>query len=130
MKFLLDANVVIAMLRGHEAVNARFRRHRPSDFGLPTIVEHELLFGAFRGQRVEHNVAQVDGLRFEILVFDREDARHAGRLRAHLARLGRPIGPYDVLIAGQALARSLTLLTHNTAEFGRVPGLLFEDWEV
>ncbi len=129
MKFLLDANVVIAMLRGHEAVNARFRRHHPSDFGLPTLVEHELLYGAFRGQRAEHNVRQVDGLRFSVLVFDREDARHAARIRALLARSGRPIGPYDVLIAGQALARNLTLVTHNISEFERVPGLAFEDWE-
>ena len=130
MKFLLDANVVIAMLRGHEVVNARIRQHHPSDFGLPTVVEHELLYGAFRGQRVEHNVALVDGLRFTVLAFDREDARQAARIRAFLARSGRPIGPYDVLIAGQTLARNLTLVTHNTGEFERVPGLISEDWEV
>ena len=130
MKYLLDANVVIAILRGHKAVTARLRRHHPSDFGLPSIVEHELLYGAFRGQRVEHNLAQVDGLRFAVLVFDRDDARQSARIRALLARSGRPIGPYDILIAGQALARNLTLITHNTGEFERVPGLIWEDWEV
>jgi tRNA(fMet)-specific endonuclease VapC len=72
--------------------------------------------------------ARVDALRFEVLDFDREDARQAGELRARLAAAGTPIGSYDVLIAGQALARALTL-THNTSEFQRVPGLRIEDWE-
>jgi len=67
-------------------------------------------------------------LQFEVVEFDREDARQAGELRAALAAAGTPIGPY-VLIAGQALARSLILVTHNTGEFQRVPGLRFEDWE-
>ena len=66
-------------------------------------------------------------MQFEVLDFDREDARQAGELRARLAAAGTPIG--DVLIAGQALARGLTLVTHNTGEFQRVPGLRIEDWE-
>jgi tRNA(fMet)-specific endonuclease VapC len=61
--------------------------------------------------------------------FDGDDARQAGVLRAQLASQGRSIGPYDVLIAGQALARGLILVSHNTREFGRVPDLQVEDWE-
>jgi len=72
---------------------------------------------------------KIDRLFFEILDFDPEDARHAGEVRAQLALAGTPIGPYDVLIAGQALARSLTLVTHNMREFQRVVGLSIEDWE-
>ncbi|MFJ1260290.1 PIN domain-containing protein [Cupriavidus sp. CuC1] len=64
-----------------------------------------------------------------MLDFDREDARHAGELRAALAAVGTPTGPYDVLTAGQARARALTLITHNTREFQRVAGLRVEDWE-
>ena len=64
-----------------------------------------------------------------MVAFDTEDARASGRVRAALAASGRPIGAYDVLIAGQALARELTLVTHNTREFGRVEGLRVEDWE-
>jgi tRNA(fMet)-specific endonuclease VapC len=67
-------------------------------------------------------------LRFEILEFDAEDARCSGEIRAYLAKSGRPIGPLDVLIAGQAKARSLILLTHNRREFDRVEGLAVEDW--
>ena len=96
--------------------------------GIPAIVVHELYFGAYKGQRTAENLARVGGLQFEVLEFDGEDARAAGQLRASLAAAGTPIGPYDVRIAGQALARALTLVTHNTAEFKRVPGLQIEDW--
>jgi tRNA(fMet)-specific endonuclease VapC len=75
-------------------------------------------------------VARVEALQFEVLDFDREDARHSGEVRATLAAAGTPIGPYDVLIAGQAIARGLTLITHNTREFLRVPQIRVEDWEV
>jgi tRNA(fMet)-specific endonuclease VapC len=74
-------------------------------------------------------VARVDGLQFPVLEFDLEDARQAGEIRAHLASKGTPIGPFDVLIAGQARARELTLVTHNTSEFQRVPRLKVEDWK-
>ncbi len=63
-----------------------------------------------------------------ILEFDREDARTAGEIRAALARQGTPIGPYDVLIAGQARARDLMLVTNNLSEFQRIDGLKIEDW--
>jgi len=75
------------------------------------------------------NVARVDALQFPVLEFDQEDARQAGEIRAHLASKGTPIGPFDVLIAGQAKARNLTLVTHNTSEFRRVEGLRVEDWK-
>ncbi|QOT80356.1 type II toxin-antitoxin system VapC family toxin [Cupriavidus basilensis] len=129
MKFLLDSNAVIALLRGHAGFLNRLRQHQPQDFGIPAIVAHELFYGAFKSQRATENLARVEGLQFEVLDFDREDARHAGELRAALATAGTPIGPYDVLIAGQARARALTLVTHNTREFQRVPGLRVEDWE-
>ncbi|MEI7610517.1 MAG: type II toxin-antitoxin system VapC family toxin [Rhodospirillaceae bacterium] len=129
MRFLLDTNAVIALLKGHPGFLSRLRQHQPRDFGIPSIVAHELFYGAYKGQRTAGNLARVDALQFEVLDFDREDARQAGDLRARLAAAGTPIGPYDVLIAGQALARSMTLVTHNTREFQRVPGLCTEDWE-
>ena len=129
MKFLLDSNAVIALMKGHSGFLTRLRQHQPRDFGISAIVAHELFYGAYRGQRTAENLARVDALQFEVLDFDREDARQAGELRARLAAAGTPIGAYDVLIAGQALARGLTLVTHNTGEFQRVPGLRIEDWE-
>jgi tRNA(fMet)-specific endonuclease VapC len=70
----------------------------------------------------------VDALQFVVLEFDREDARRAGEIRALLASRGSMIGPYDVLIAGQAVARDMILVTSNTNEFARVPDLRMEDW--
>jgi tRNA(fMet)-specific endonuclease VapC len=130
MRYLLDANAIIALLNDTTSpIARRLRRHAPRDFGVSAVVIHELYYGAFKSQRVEQNVARVDALQFSVLEFDEEDARQAGQIRAHLASKGTPIGPYDVLIAGQARARELTLVTYNTSEFQRVPGLKVEDWK-
>ena len=130
MLFLLDTNAVIALLNdGTSKLAQRARQHSPADIGLSAIVSHELFYGAFKSKRADQNIALVDSLRFVVVDFDKEDSRHAGAIRAALGALGSTIGPFDVLIAGQARARNLTLVSHNTREFGRVPGLLVEDWE-
>jgi tRNA(fMet)-specific endonuclease VapC len=130
MRYLLDANAVIALLNNRDSRPAqRARGNKPGDMCISAIVTHELFYGAFKSQRAVRNVALVDGLQFEVLDFDKEDARQAGEIRAVLAAKGTPIGPYDVLIAGQAMARNLILVTHNVDEFGRVSGLQIEDWE-
>jgi tRNA(fMet)-specific endonuclease VapC len=129
VKYLLDANAVIGLLAGNAGLLARVRQHVPEDFGVSAIAAHELFYGAYKSQRRAQNLARVDGLQFVVLEFDQEDARQAGEIRAALAAAGTPIGPYDVLIAGQARARSLILVTHNTGEFSRVSGLHVEDWQ-
>lgn len=129
MPFLLDTNAVIAVLNDPASpVGLRLRSERPEDVAVSAIVMHELFYGAFKSARVDRNLALVDRLRFAVLEFGREDAREAGAVRADLAARGMPIGPFDVLIAGQARARGLVLVTRNTGEFGRVPGLRIEDW--
>lgn len=130
MKYLLDSNALIALLKAHPGFLSRIRQHAPQDFAIPAIIAHELFYGAYKGQRTAENLARIEALKFEVLEFDREDARQAGELRAHLAAAGTPIGPYDVLIAGQALSRDIILVTHNTREFHRVPDLRVEDWEI
>jgi tRNA(fMet)-specific endonuclease VapC len=131
VKFLLDTNAIIALMQGHPGFLTRLRQHQPRDFAISAIAAHELFYGAYKGQRqVENtaeNLARLDALQFQVLDFDREDARQAGALRAQLAAAGTPIGPYDVLIAGQALARALSLVTPR--EFQRVPGLRLADWQ-
>ncbi|QIE24571.1 type II toxin-antitoxin system VapC family toxin [Caballeronia sp. SBC2] len=129
MNYLLDTNAVIALMKGHSGFLARLRQHQPRDFAMPSIVAHELYFGAYKSRHAAGNLRRVEALQFEILDFGPEDTRRAGEARAQLASAGTPIGPYDVLIAGQALARSLTLVTHNMREFQRVSGLSVEDWE-
>lgn len=129
-RWLLDTNAVIAILNHPEGkVASRLRRHPPEHVAISSLVIHELYYGAFRSQRVEQNLMTVDKLQFEVLDFDREDAQHAGEIRAILALRGEPIGAYDVLIAGQARSRKMTLITRNVREFSRVTGLTIRNWE-
>jgi len=129
-RYLLDANAVITLLNDTSSNAARrARREKPRDIAIPAIAAHELFYGAFKSRRATRNLALIDALQFAVVEFDKEDARQAGAIRALLASQGTPIGPYDVLIAGQAMARHLILVTHNIQEFGRVPGLRLEDWE-
>jgi tRNA(fMet)-specific endonuclease VapC len=129
IRYLLDTNAVIAALNPHADIFAhRIRQHHPDEIGLSAVVIYELFYGAFKSQRTEYNLAIVDNLQFEIIEFDKEDARQAGEIRAHLTAKGMPIAPYDVMIAGQAKARNLTLVTNNTKEFLRVPKLSIENW--
>jgi tRNA(fMet)-specific endonuclease VapC len=130
MRYILDANAVIGLLNNTSSRLARrARNENPADVGISAVVAHELFYGAFKSRRMAQNLAIVDALQFAVLAFDKEDARTAGEIRAFLAARGTPIGAYDVLIAGQAAARELILVSHNTGEFGRVPGLRIEDWE-
>lgn len=95
-----------------------------------SIVAHELHFGAYRSQKIEFNVETLRLLFADLVILelDREDARTTGAITAALARQDKPMGPYDVLIAGQAKARGLTLVTDNFSESRRVDGLEIEDW--
>ena len=128
MIYLLDTNAVIAVIKGDTSLLALLKRHKPQDFALSAIVVHELYYGAEKSERRVENSARIEALQFPVLDFDREDARHAGEIRATLAISGTPIGPYDVLIGGQARARALTLITRNVREFERIKGLAIETW--
>jgi tRNA(fMet)-specific endonuclease VapC len=128
MRYLPDSSVLIGIITHDDrTLKRRLKIHR-QDIALSSIVFHELYFGAFFSKQVSRNLEAVDRLGFPVLDFDVHDARAAGEIRAALKRQGAPIGPYDILIAGQALARSLTLVTANIGEFARVPGLALEDW--
>jgi tRNA(fMet)-specific endonuclease VapC len=129
VKYLLDTNAVIGLLGGHRQILRNIRMRRADDIGLSAIVAHELYFGAYQGRRAAENLTRIDALRFDCVPFELEDARLAGAIRAELAAHGMPIGAYDVLIAAQARSRDLILITHSVAEFSRVPGLRWEDWE-
>lgn len=133
IRHLLDTNAVIALIaRRSAALLARVEACEPGSLAVSSIVAHELWYGAYRSRKVEFNLETLRLLFADLAIvdLDREDARVAGMIRADLARQGTPIGPYDVLIAGQAKARGLTLVTSNTGEFSRVAGLSLEDWAV
>lgn len=131
MKYLLDANVVSDFVRGDADVQGRLRAHEPAELCLSTItvmeVEYGLALTPARGRKLSGVIRAIfDSI--HILPFSLEDARAAGLVRAALRRRGRPIGPYDVMLAGCALARGLVLVTANTDEFVRVDSLVVESW--
>ena len=129
MRYLLDTNACIALLnKTSRPLMARVRRHEPADIGLPALVAYELYYGAWKPRQTIRNLDLLDRMGFEIVPFDASDARVAGAVRSRLEAIGRPIGPYDLLIAGQALARGLVLVTANSREFRRVEDLHCEDW--
>lgn len=135
MKYLLDTNAWVAYLRqNHPALLQRLQDQLPDDIVLCSVVLAELWFGAVRSgpTRQAANFQLLTELRaqFASLPFDDDAAQIHGDLRAHLTSLGTPIGPNDLMIASIALSRGLTLVTHNTREFNRIPGLAFEDWQI
>ena len=130
LKYLLDTNMVIYTMKNRpQQVKRRFQQHH-GRMGISTVTLGELVFGAEHSQQVERNLADIEALaaRLEVLPFDNKAAYHFGQIRATLYRTGRPIGPYDMMIAGHARASGLILITNNVKEFERVPGLLLEDW--
>ncbi len=132
MRYLLDTNIVIALLdpQRRASVVRRLEAKTPGNVVTSAIVAHELYFGAANSARPEDNRHHFDRILKQIppLPLTRDDARAGGDIRARLKRAGRPIGAYDVLIAGQALARNMILVTNNSREFSRIDALSLEDW--
>jgi tRNA(fMet)-specific endonuclease VapC len=132
--YVLDTNACIALINGTEInVRRRFKRAlaRESVILLSSIVAFELWYGVAKSQRKDRNAQRLEtflGGPLEWALFDEDDARAAGTVRAELETVGRPVGAYDVLLAGQARRRGATLVTSSTKEFARVQGLKWEDW--
>ena len=130
----LDTNVVIDLLKGPQSVaRTKFDDALTSGgtIAVSTMVAFELWFGAGKSARREGNrtkIAEFLTSPVQVWTFGTEDAEEAGEIRVRLARAGTPIGPYDLLIAAQARRRGAVLVTANTREFRRVPGLQIEDW--
>jgi tRNA(fMet)-specific endonuclease VapC len=131
MAFLLDTNTCIDYFTArYPSVVTRIQNSSPQDLFLSAVVVAELRYGADHSARSRTNHARIDALIEEIepLDFDLRSAAMYGRVRAQLETGGTPIGPNDMLIAAHALARGLTVVTDNTAEFGRVRGLKLANW--
>ena len=134
MTFLLDTNAVIALLKDEPAVfRKRLRRAvaKGAAISVSSIVLYELWYGVARSARRRENAERLrvflsGGI--AVSPFAEEDAATAGDLRAVLEAAGTPIGPYDLLIAAQALRNNATLVTTNASEFARVPDLHWQDW--
>jgi len=130
--YLLDTNTCIFLKnKKPEHVLARLKAAIDDGVFLSSISVAEMQFGVYGSQNIEKNrISLTEFLApFEILDFDDNDAEQFGKLRSELKKRGKIIGPYDMLIAAQALTRDLILVTNNTDEFGRVTGLKLEDWK-
>lgn len=136
MSYLLDTNVVIALLRNQpDVVRRRFADtvSKEGSVGISSVVLFELRYGVARSTQRQDNAERLRILLsgpISVTPFEEEHAVAAGDLRATLESAGRMIGPYDLLIGAQALASGAILVTANVSEFARVPGLVWEDWTV
>jgi tRNA(fMet)-specific endonuclease VapC len=131
VKYLLDTNICIYISRRKPAgVLSRLQNLKPEDVGMSIVTYLELVYGAWKSERVEANLARIDQFRDLIPVqpLDAGVAEHYGRVRTELERAGTPIGAYDLMIAAHAMSLGLTLVTNNVREFRRVRGLRVENW--
>ena len=131
MKYLLDTCTVSDFVKGQTNVIARVKATSPQLIAVSALTRMEVDYGlALNAARAKQLSPMLDAFFASIvtLPFDEAEAKAAAAIRAALKTRGQPIGAYDVLIAGTALARGLIVVTSNVGEFKRVSGLLVEDW--
>jgi tRNA(fMet)-specific endonuclease VapC len=130
--FLLDTDTCIDVLRGVDSVRERMEDLSPDDCNVSSVTVFELYSGIHFTRQPEREGRKVD--RFlsvlNIVPFDRTAAAEAAKLRHDLESAGTRIGPYDLLIAAQAISTDCTLVTVNVREFGRIESLKVENWRV
>ena len=130
LKYMLDTNIIIYTAKNRPGpVREAFNAHS-GQLCISSVTLMELIYGAEKSAAPERNLREVEGLtaRLEVLPYDTAAANHTGQVRAELARTGRPIGPYDHMIAGHARSLGLILVTNNLREFERVRGIRLENW--
>ena len=130
IKFLLDTDTCIYALRHLPGPIREMLTANEGRMAISSVTLFELAYGAEKSRHVERNLGVLESFasRLDLKQFDAKAAYQAGQIRAELERKGTPIGAYDLMIAGQARAEGLILVTSNTREFKRVSGLRLENW--
>jgi tRNA(fMet)-specific endonuclease VapC len=131
MKYLLDTNICIALIRQKPAaLLQQLTSHEPGEVGISAITLAELVHGARKSAQSEHNMSALQQflLPLELADFDQQAALAYGKIRAELERDGQLIGSMDMLIAAHAMGLDAILVTNNMREFQRIDGLALEDW--
>ncbi|HOT46591.1 MAG TPA: type II toxin-antitoxin system VapC family toxin [Spirochaetota bacterium] len=129
--YLLDTNICIYIIKEKPAPVLKVLKKKIKDsIGVSSITVAELQYGVEKSGWIEKNrVALLEFLSiFTIIHFDDKDAVEFGKIKAHLEREGRIIGPMDLLISAHARSKNMTLVTNNMEEFGRINGLKLENW--
>lgn len=130
-KYLLDTNIYIHIIKKKPIeVLEKFKEYTVGDIAISSITVAELKYGVQKSQLRERNDEALQKFLIPIVIedFDYKAAAVYGRIRSHLESKGTPIGPLDNLIAAHALSLNVTLVTNNTKEFKRVPGLTLANW--
>lgn len=133
MTYLLDTNICIYILNQRpQKVIQRFRRFDPGEIRVSAITISELQYGISKSKYPQQNQNRLDDflVPFDLLAYDAKAALMYGEIRSTLEQEGLPIGPMDLLIAAQAIAHHLILVTNNTKEFERIDNLSIENWAV
>lgn len=126
---LLDTNILVSYLNGSPGIAQQLAQHL-GEVAIPSLVAAELYYGASASARAPENLEKLERLfrSIPIVNFDLDAARAFGTLKSALRQLGRPTGETDAWIAAIALTHNATLVTHNTKDFARIPGLRLTDW--
>lgn len=133
MKFLLDTNICVFVIRQKSLVVAqRFRQVPTGDLAISVVTLAELRYGADKSLQPNKNHSALNSFLapLEVVDFDSAAADQYGKIRSDLERRGLPIGALDTLIAAHALSLGIRLVTNNTREFSRIVGLMLEDWTI
>lgn len=131
IKYLLDTNICIYInKRRPPQVLERLASIHLDEIGISSITRYEMMFGVLKSQQQERALHELERLcsTFPPITFDTNAADHASHIRFLLQKQGTPIGPNDVLLAGQALSLNAILVTNNTREFSRIKDLKLENW--
>ncbi len=131
MHYLLDTNICIYLIKQRPGqVLNKFQKHSPADVAVSSITVFELEYGIEKSLMKDRSAKALKKFlsALNLVSFDREAASKAAAVRARLEKKGVPIGAYDLLIAGIALSRGMSLVTNNVNEFERINGLLIENW--
>lgn len=130
VKYLLDTNICIYTIKNRPDSVRKIFLECDGQMCVSTITQMELTYGAEKSAAVARNLKDIEGFlaRLEVKDFDSAAATHTGQIRAELSKVGKPIGPYDQMIAGHARSLGLIVVTNNVAEFSRVPGIRVENW--
>ncbi|GAB4355628.1 MAG: tRNA(fMet)-specific endonuclease VapC [Methylohalobius crimeensis] len=130
LKYMLDTNIAIYTIKNKPSeVREAFKAH-DGQMCISTITLMELIYGAEASAAVDRNLREIEGFaaRLEVLPYDNDAAAHTGQLRAELKKIGRPIGPYDEMIAGHARSQGLVIITNNIKQFENAPGIRIANW--
>ncbi|RHX78753.1 type II toxin-antitoxin system tRNA(fMet)-specific endonuclease VapC [Leptospira yasudae] len=129
--YLLDTNICIYIINQKpDSVYKKFKKIKLENIFISSITEFELKYGVQKSLHFEKNLKVLEEFLsyLNILSFGSKDSNKAAKIRVDLERVGKPIGPFDLLIASQALSNKLTLVTNNEKEFNRIKELKIENW--